>query len=37
MQDINLQNIKDLMDRMCSYVKITRIMNLFQKEIKMQA
>ena len=34
MQDINLQNIKDLMDRMCSYVKITRIMNVVSERNK---
>ena len=34
MQDINLQNIKDLMDRMCSYVKITTIMNVVSERNK---
>ena len=34
MQDINLQNINDLMDRMCSYVKITRIMNVVSERNK---
>ena len=34
MQKENLQNIKDLMEKMCSYVKITRIINVVSERNK---